>query len=847
MTKARNTVSVFGRKGLLVLPALLLMISMSVAQTGPIPGTLSGKTTTTTQIINTCTLTIRSTAWTFTDPSNVAHPFPGVSDVQTWSGSNRWCHSGPSVGPLSTWSSDGVYYVLGTANGLAITETVTSMSGYINPKYKIMGVTYAPPGGNQNSSVSYANTTFVGNTSTNTSSFNQNYTFSISVCSTIGEDSCNPADTGGGAPFNGIFGFDGGVQITGTETNAWTLGSNNSSSITINKQTSLTQITPGTPNVYSPVDHDYDIVWVWLNPVALFTIVPNASVTTCTGSKTCIYWNGYGYDWNDPAHTIDVRPIYVGYLNGDFKYANGSPCYATDPNCDPGDASALSRSWVTTQTFAPGQTAAITATDLPNICGADPFCTNPNYLSTIGLLSGVIPPTTTDQRFTEAAGATQDFPYSQAGLGSTKGETQIYNQQYSTTTTKSQGGSYMYSQGVGMEEKFGGSFFGIGVQYDMKQTLTFTWNDTWQNTVTNTSTQTDIATITGPPCPSPTAPCVPAYSEPSEFTVYQDNLYGTFMFWPNPFFSISVTPATQTVKAGSVTTFQIPTVAQVGYAGSLTSFNVTGLPAGVSAGFSPSSGAPGFTSTLTLSTATSTPAGTYPLTISATDGSLTYYACIAGGCPSTGQPYATLVVTAQPSFSLAVSPSSQTIGIGAGTSYTVTTTAMNGFAGVVNLSVAGLPSNCSANFNPETITGSGSSTLTLSTTGNTPPGSYTLTFTGTSGTLTETATATLVVTGANFTLTATPEIQSINAGSSATYTISTTAVSGFNGVVTLSLSSLPAGATSTFVPASITGSGSSTLTITTGTSTPAGTYNLTVTGTSGNLSQTAPIELEVNN
>ncbi len=58
---------------------------------------------------------------------------------------------------------------------------------------------------------------------------------------------------------------------------------------------------------------------------------------------------------------------------------------------------------------------------------------------------------------------------------------------------------------------------------------------------------------------------------------------------------------------------------------------------------------------------------------------------------------------------------------------------------------------------------------------------------------------------------------------------------------------MPSGASAAFNPTSITGAGTSTLTITTTTSTAAGDYPLSVTGTSGNLIETAPIDLEVNN
>ncbi len=59
-------------------------------------------------------------------------------------------------------------------------------------------------------------------------------------------------------------------------------------------------------------------------------------------------------------------------------------------------------------------------------------------------------------------------------------------------------------------------------------------------------------------------------------------------------------------------------------------------------------------------------------------------------------------------------------------------------------------------------------------------------------------------------------------------------------------SGLPSGATGTFSPATITGgTGSSTLTITTLASTPVSTSTLTITGTSGALTHTAPVSLIV--
>jgi hypothetical protein len=75
----------------------------------------------------------------------------------------------------------------------------------------------------------------------------------------------------------------------------------------------------------------------------------------------------------------------------------------------------------------------------------------------------------------------------------------------------------------------------------------------------------------------------------------------------------------------------------------------------------------------------------------------------------------------------------------------------------------------------------------------------------------------------------------VGAGAATTYTTTVTAVDGFTGSVSLSVSGLPSGATASFNPTSITGSGTSTLTVSTTTATALGTYSVTITGTSGSL------------
>ncbi|HLQ49952.1 MAG TPA: chitinase, partial [Terriglobales bacterium] len=82
---------------------------------------------------------------------------------------------------------------------------------------------------------------------------------------------------------------------------------------------------------------------------------------------------------------------------------------------------------------------------------------------------------------------------------------------------------------------------------------------------------------------------------------------------------------------------------------------------------------------------------------------------------------------------------------GSSGSYTVTTSALNGFSGSVALSVSGVPTGATASFNPASVSGSESSTLIVAT-GTAAAGTYTLTITGTSGSITHTSSATLTVT-----------------------------------------------------------------------------------------------------
>jgi uncharacterized membrane protein len=194
-------------------------------------------------------------------------------------------------------------------------------------------------------------------------------------------------------------------------------------------------------------------------------------------------------------------------------------------------------------------------------------------------------------------------------------------------------------------------------------------------------------------------------------------------------FSLSATPSSYTVRPGTAASYTVNVSALNGFAGNV-SFSITGLPSGATPTFTPASVVGSGSSTLSISTSSSTPAGSYPLTITGTSGTLTHTAQV------------TLVVA---DFSISVSPASQTDRRGSKTSYDVTITALGPFSSSVSFTVTGVPKRTSTSFSPTSVTGSGTSTLTVSPNRNATPGTYSLTIKGSGGGITHSAVVSLTI------------------------------------------------------------------------------------------------------
>jgi hypothetical protein len=170
------------------------------------------------------------------------------------------------------------------------------------------------------------------------------------------------------------------------------------------------------------------------------------------------------------------------------------------------------------------------------------------------------------------------------------------------------------------------------------------------------------------------------------------------------------------------------------------------------------------------------------------------------------------------------------VDVGQSATSTITITGLNGFAGTVSLSDTVPPGLTCGPISPATVTGSGTATLSCS---STTPTNYVVTVTGMSGSLTHSTTATFSF--VDFTVTAsTPAAATV--GSTETSMVTVTGINGFAGTVTLS-DIVPSGLSCTAIsPSSVTGSGSASLSCT---STTATNYVVSVTGTDGILTRTA--------
>jgi pseudomonalisin len=209
-------------------------------------------------------------------------------------------------------------------------------------------------------------------------------------------------------------------------------------------------------------------------------------------------------------------------------------------------------------------------------------------------------------------------------------------------------------------------------------------------------------------------------------------------------FTISATPASQTVTAGVNAGYQI-NVGSVGGFNGPVSFSVSVAsttqppPPGEinpTASVNPTSVSGSGLAALTLTTDSTTTADTYLVTITGTaaNGTLVHSTTV------------TLVVNAPNTGDFSISASNLlTIKRGQTGSLPITITGQAGFSGTVTFSVSGLPSPLTATFAPATVVGSGTTTMSLTIPNQQKQGTFPIVITGTSQALNHSVTVNFTI------------------------------------------------------------------------------------------------------
>jgi hypothetical protein len=263
------------------------------------------------------------------------------------------------------------------------------------------------------------------------------------------------------------------------------------------------------------LDHDCDTIRVWLNPVMLFTV----------GGGTVV-WNGYGSSALDPVAPIHIDDVKVGCLNGALSQ--------TSSVCSPffGDAT---RTWAANENWPSGQGPGLTATDLANILAADPWgnCTPTSPIGSSAC------PTYTTPGFSLLPphfylSDQENVPYQQGGPQTT------YT--VSTTNSNMQGESSTttHAQTYGVEDNFTGSAWLAGFKASVGVSQTLTTSNEVNDQTTTSNTTIGTANITGPacsgdPCNPSYPPSSPYFGEATQFDVFTDQFFGTFVFVPSDY------------------------------------------------------------------------------------------------------------------------------------------------------------------------------------------------------------------------------------------------------------------------------------------------------------------------
>jgi len=476
----------------LLLPILLFLFGAEFAQgTTATVGAVTYQYTITTQTclylrpnITKTYSKINYSSFSYKAVSGTLYALPGgisATNGSTGGGNGNCPISGLVASPhplkLSTVDGEVDFFALGFGGGRYNGPIST---GSISPKYVVLGVVYNPPG--PQSFVDYGTSTLLGTSTSLSSSFTNSVSETVTVSVSTGD----------------LFGIDpsslnlpnAGVSTSFSTTD--TQEQDTSSSVMINKTSSTDLRVFGPTNGAAGLNHDFDLVKIWLNPVVNFKFTDASHVQV-----TSNFW-----DVHDPCDCMDIVLIPLIALK--------NPSLITDQN----ELNQLARRWASN--LQDGSGPGLTNADLLAIAAADPF-SDPAYSPT--LAPGA--PCTTDGRFCKSINTNVQYPVPVQGEGPI---TNTYSWNCTVTDTTGRGAKDTHSVGYTIDTNFSAGFLGSW-SIDIKDSQTLTWVNGWSTLNTNTTGQSATASITGPKFAD-------NYTGPTAFILLQDNVYNSFMFLP---------------------------------------------------------------------------------------------------------------------------------------------------------------------------------------------------------------------------------------------------------------------------------------------------------------------------
>jgi hypothetical protein len=318
--------------------------------------------------------------------------------------------------------------------------------GTVTPKYYVLTVVYSPPGtqgGRSSSSVVYGASSTTGTTTSSSNSFKQNYSVSVNA--------------GGG--------FLGSVQ--GGLSFSYGRSTTDSQSLEIKKSGNTTIRADGPSQ--DGINHDHDLIYLWLNPKILLSMTSSSAAWTFTGTDTA-----------------EIQYVYVGWLKDPSKMP-------------PGVTQALSRHGITADK------------DFADILRRDPFAGGRR------VPLPVVPQPLDPARFQSVH---TTFPYEPPYSATDPVPTYTFSLANSSTSTV--GTSTQDDYKVGVSVSGGVDFLGLA-KSSLKTEDSWNWTNTSSQASSAGTSESATVTIGGPAF---------GYTGPTEMEVYYDTVYKTFLFRP---------------------------------------------------------------------------------------------------------------------------------------------------------------------------------------------------------------------------------------------------------------------------------------------------------------------------